>query len=231
MQFSDVPMDEVRGLTVYYETLPVIGINSKGDPSARPFTALHELIHLTLRKSGEESSAGLERRSAGDWQQLETFVDTIAAEVLMPQEAFSREWQSISALPVHRQKEDPKPDDVARPAKCFNVSPHAAATRLEILGQISWVDYQTWPSRWTAIIKAHQDKAAHAPKKSGGPAPYRLALTNNGQAYSGLVFSALAAKCVDDSEASRMLGLSHDQMQKAQLRLYSTSRQSIEASA
>lgn len=47
-QFSKVPAEEVRGLSVLDFPLPVIGVNSKETPASKPFTLIHELVHLSL---------------------------------------------------------------------------------------------------------------------------------------------------------------------------------------
>lgn len=53
-QFSDVSLQEARGVTLPLFPMPVIGINSQ-EPSAvaRSFTLLRELVYLALARAGE----------------------------------------------------------------------------------------------------------------------------------------------------------------------------------
>ena len=49
--FIDVPVELVRGFSLYYDGLPVIGINNEDCFSAKSFSLIHELVHLLKRES------------------------------------------------------------------------------------------------------------------------------------------------------------------------------------
>ena len=51
-QAAKVQPEEMRGLSVAYDTFPIIALNRKDEPSARLFTLLHELVHIMTRTSG-----------------------------------------------------------------------------------------------------------------------------------------------------------------------------------
>lgn len=83
-QFSKVGLAEVRGLSLLHTPLPVAGINGKEIPEGKSFTLLHEVVHLMLAAGKEEKSALLEKRSSGEWQQVERFAAIAASHALNP---------------------------------------------------------------------------------------------------------------------------------------------------
>ena len=50
-QMQSLPIEEMRGASIVRFPLPVIGINSKELPLSKPFTLLHEVVHLCLAAS------------------------------------------------------------------------------------------------------------------------------------------------------------------------------------
>ena len=73
-----VDINEMRGLCIFHENVPIILLNGKDTPNGRIFTLFHELTHLLL---GESAICGddLER-------EVEIFCNSVAGEFLVPQE-------------------------------------------------------------------------------------------------------------------------------------------------
>ena len=49
-EFYDIGPEELRGYALYYDKLPIIGINHNESINAKKFTLFHELIHLIMKK-------------------------------------------------------------------------------------------------------------------------------------------------------------------------------------
>jgi len=112
-----------RGLSVFYNKLPIIIINDSDSKKAQSFTLLHELGHI-LR--GDTSIDGESTESTA----IEQWCDQFAGEVLMPKA--SPRWQGFS---------DTNLDEVEQLAKQFKVSTYACLVRLKQLHKIDQTTY------------------------------------------------------------------------------------------
>ena len=50
-QVTDVPLEEMKGLSIYYDTYPIIAVNNKDYERAKVFSLFHELAHIVRRSS------------------------------------------------------------------------------------------------------------------------------------------------------------------------------------
>lgn len=85
-QASGVEVGEMRAFSISEFPLPAIVVNARDAPTARVFSMMHELAHLTLRKGGLCDLVEHGSRPAED-QQVEVFCNAVAAETLVPMEA------------------------------------------------------------------------------------------------------------------------------------------------
>ena len=76
-QFVDVEVEELRGIALYFDELPVIGVNAKDHWPAKCFTVLHELVHLSKRSSTYCNLIGMD---ADDEE--EVYCNAVAGEFL-----------------------------------------------------------------------------------------------------------------------------------------------------
>lgn len=82
-QISGVSIDEMKGISLYYDCFPVIAVNNKDYDRAKTFSLFHELAHL-VRRSSSLCLIDFDERNDTE----EKLCDAIAAEVLMPQKTF-----------------------------------------------------------------------------------------------------------------------------------------------
>lgn len=83
--FTDVPVEIVRGFSIYEQELPIIGINDNDRPPAKSFSLIHELVHLIKR----ESSVCNVMYNATSSQSEEVFCNAVAGELLVPKDALA----------------------------------------------------------------------------------------------------------------------------------------------
>ena len=205
--FSDVDQEEVRGVSLFHSTLPVIGVNSKEIPSSRPFTLLHEFIHILFANGEEEKAAQDEKRTEAEWKKLEEFTEKIAGGILMPLEYILTEEmvKTRSASAIWSIEE------IQRLARRYKVTPKAFATRLLSIGKMNPASYHQWNDDWRKYIENH-------PFKGGGIAtPAEKALNKNGTAYTTLVIDALDMERITPVEASRYLNLHYPHLEELRL--------------
>lgn len=197
-QFSKVVPDEVRGVSLLDFPLPVVGINSKEIPASKPFTLLHELVHIMLANAHEERPALEEKRPALDWKKVEKYAETVAGAVLMPEPLLLAE-PSIRSSQAGDSWEI---QTVRSLARRFKVTPAALITRLLVLGKCSPSAYHRWKTDWADYQQEHP-----APTGGGIALPPEKALNRNGQSFTRLVLEALSLDRITSADAANFLGV------------------------
>ncbi len=131
-QVTGVSLDEMKGISVFYDKYPIVAVNNKDYDRAKAFSLMHEVAHL-VRRSSSLCLIDFDERNDDE----EKLCDRIAAEILMPEEDFVsvademsliyHEW-SIECLNAIADK--------------FAVSSVSVVRRLNELKKISKSEYQ-----------------------------------------------------------------------------------------
>ena len=100
-QISGVSLNEMRGLSVFYDFCPIIAVNNRDFERAKVFSLFHELAHL-VRRSSSLCKIDFDERNDDE----EKICDRIAAATLLPKASFLEtakkvfakynEWSSVS---------------------------------------------------------------------------------------------------------------------------------------
>jgi Zn-dependent peptidase ImmA (M78 family) len=80
-QTGTLPLNEMRGLSIFNEIFPIIVVNRKDEYNARIFSLFHELAHLITRTPGICGNFDMVEQSPFD---VEIRCNNIAAEILLP---------------------------------------------------------------------------------------------------------------------------------------------------
>ena len=80
---GEVPVDEMRAFSLYFDEVPVIMLNGADATRGRLFSMLHEYVHLLLHTEGLCDIKTDTRATTPD-RQLEARCNTLAAAILMP---------------------------------------------------------------------------------------------------------------------------------------------------
>jgi Zn-dependent peptidase ImmA (M78 family) len=188
-----VAVDEMRGMSLYFDVLPVIVLNGSDYPRPRLFSLLHEFAHLVLHTEGLCDVVTDDRPRTAD-RAIEARCNAIGAAVLMPA-------AEVRARPeVVARKDIPASwdYDTLRPvAAQFGVSAEAFLRRLSTLGLVPLDLYR---QRRAEFIAAHDDEA-HRTRASGGDW-YRSTVRNLGKAYVRAVTDAHRRRVIDSNTAA-----------------------------
>lgn len=130
-QISSVSLSEMKGLSIYEDSYPIIAINNKDYDRAKTFSLFHEAAHLFRRSS---SLCLIDDDERNDEE--EKTCDRIAAEVLMEREEFKRIANNIFS-----KEKEWNNSSLIKLADRFGVSTVAAFRRLHDLSIISDKQY------------------------------------------------------------------------------------------
>lgn len=118
--FTDVPVEIVRGIAIYDEKIPIIGINAHDRPPAKSFSIIHELVHIFKR----ESTICNEMFNSLSSIQEEIFCNAVAGELLVPGKALNIILENEHIVPPFSIEQ------IGTLAKRFSVSREVIIRRL-----------------------------------------------------------------------------------------------------
>lgn len=124
-------VQEFRGFAICDDIAPLVFINGKDAKAAQIFTLVHEMAHLWIGKSGI-SNMSLDRPVNANGEDIERICNSIAAEVLIPEESFLKMWQ---------EGERDIEENASVLATFFRVSTVVVSRRALDLGLIDWQSY------------------------------------------------------------------------------------------
>ncbi len=172
---APIKQKRVSGFSLHDADFPLIYLNSGTSKTRQIFTALHELVHLLLGFNGMTTEAQIALGGYSDVQRrTEVFCNKVAAEVLLPEHAFSEE---ISRTETYSD------EWVAEVARNYRVSREVVLRKLLDRGLISRNEYLRKAALWS---ESREKKA----KKSGGGDYYNNVSTHLSQRYMKAVFAS-----------------------------------------
>jgi Zn-dependent peptidase ImmA (M78 family)/transcriptional regulator with XRE-family HTH domain len=205
LRWEKIEVMEARGFALSDSYAPFIFLNAQDAKAAQVFTLAHELVHLWLNESGV-SNLRTAARPTTEIDVIEVFCNRVAAEILVPQNAFQERWKRgdpDKTLDMRIQSE----------STYFKVSDWVIARRLLDWGQISRSKYdeltQGYDKQWQETRARDRERHGEA---EGGPSFYRLKLMNDGNAFSRVVLSAYEGGGVSGRDASYLLGIKLDKI-------------------
>ncbi len=153
--FTGVPIEIVRGFSVYETTLPIIGINDEDRPPAKSFSLIHELVHIIKR----ESSACNVMYNAKSTRSEEVFCNAVAGELLVPEEALS------VVISTEKYKHPYKIENIEIIASKFSVSKEVIIRRLLDCKYINDMEYAAYSEQFKKIIEQEREEQRIARKE------------------------------------------------------------------
>ncbi len=179
-------IDEFRGFALSDKLAPLIFINGADTKSAQMFTLAHEMAHLWLGQSALSDATV----AASSDHAIEQWCNRVAAELLVPLQAFKRQYSPSADAQ----------EEMQRLARCFKVSTLVIVRRMRDAGGLEeerfWSLYQSEVRRLMQIMDC----------KTGGGDYYRTTASRVSHRFiRALVTSTLEGRCTF-TEAFRLLG-------------------------
>jgi Zn-dependent peptidase ImmA (M78 family) len=191
-QWGVVP-EEMRGVSLYEDILPVILLTGRDAPNARIFTMMHELTHLALHTSG-----------ICDWAEhddIEVFCNRVAGSVLVPVAMLQKR---IADLRIADIEADELP--IEELSREFSVSREVIVRRLLTLGYVTPSYYQKKREEFRQEYVNRTKTDANLEKEVKIPGHIRI-LSTNGLRYIETVLHAYYEGVISITDVSRYLDM------------------------
>lgn len=204
-----VPLDEMRGLALYQEPLPLVLVSSKEQFMApRLFTLLHEVCHLMLRCSAV--SDGSEEGLQGEAERVEVFANHVAGAALLPLGNLLAEPEIAGIQPGTAWNDT----QIERVARRYRVSRETVLRRLLIARRVTRGTYIAATERWRKAF-------AEMPKRpnAGAPPVYVTELSRVGRVFPRLVLQNYYQDKITGPELSEYLNLKLKHLPKVEAEL------------
>ena len=131
--FSGVATETARGVAIYNDISPIIGVNENDRYPAKTFTIIHELVHICKHVS----TMCNDMFTSFSAQNEEVFCNAVAGEVLVPEEAL--------AIFLNKYKEKEFTEEfIDFIADIFSISKEVIIRRLLDLNKINKIQYETF---------------------------------------------------------------------------------------
>ncbi len=212
-QFYGIPPEELRGYALYYEKLPIIGINHQEKETARKFTLFHELAHLLFKEEGL-SNFGSYRLN----NNIEVMCNAVSGEILVP----SKDIRYI--VESENIKDFTNPNLIKRLSGKYKVSNEVIVRKFLIQNYISSRDYETYKEDLNKYIfpknNAKKSRKSKTPEKEDSPVNLeekrlknnerkaKQFITQNGDFYTNSLIYAYMNNIITDLDFARHLDTS-----------------------
>lgn len=197
-QISGVSISEMRGLSISYDTCPIIAINNRDFERDKVFSLFHELAHL-VRRSSSLCLIDFDERN----DEEEKICDSIAAAVLLPKTecievsnriyAKHKEWSSLCLQEIGDK---------------FGVSSVVVLRRLYELTLISKVEYLAIYKQLNDEFEANRELIENSRKGKNIPVYFYVKYLNQqGYLFPRAIMSAHANGKLTYGEMCRTLNV------------------------
>ena len=191
---TTIPIEIFRGFAFADPIAPYIVINRQDAVSAWSFTALHEVAHLWLGKSGV----------SGTWGEadVERFCDEVAGSILLPTSELNE------LLPLQHFHLGDAAAAISEFATARNISRAMVAYNLMREDRISRSLWQALRDKFAAEWRKNKDdERASRGDREGGPSYYAVRRFHLGPGLIGLAKYFLSGGELTPSKASVVLGV------------------------
>lgn len=199
--FSNVDTEVARGLAIYYEIMPIIGINDDDRYPAKTFSIIHELVHVIKRSS----MLCNELYSAFSKNKEEVFCNTVAGEVLVPRKLL------VESLKDNSTNKEITLGVIEDLAIKFSVSKEVIIRRLYDLDKISQQKYNDFADQIKANFEQEREIMKVKRKESGAKGIPRNILRETvdrtSPSLSKTLYHGLNKGIIDKQDISRYLGI------------------------
>lgn len=146
--FTGVKVEAVRGIAVFDEANPIIGINDDDHYPAKTFSIIHELVHILKR----QSTLCNDMYTSFSLQGEEVFCNAVAGEVLVPTDALNAYFNAHTITSISL-------DGIKTIADRFSVSREVITRKILDTGRFTKDAYDTFMNEIRHSFEEEQEAA------------------------------------------------------------------------
>jgi Zn-dependent peptidase ImmA (M78 family) len=192
-----IKVEDMRGLFISHDYCPFIILNRKDADAAQIFSLAHELSHL-FRKSDAVSNSLSFRTTEKDVDPEEIFCNKVAAELLLPENEFTKEFYDKT--------------DIDAATLTYKVSPIFIFYRLKDLGKIRQEIEDDLERQLKREMEENLMAKAEREKKNTGGSYINNMRDSNGQLYNRIVQRSYLEGDMGYVEAANLLRFSPEEV-------------------
>jgi Zn-dependent peptidase ImmA (M78 family)/DNA-binding XRE family transcriptional regulator len=185
-------VEEFRGFAVSDDLAPLIFLNRRDAKAAQIFTLAHELAHLWVGESGI-SNPELGEPSLAPKNRVECFCNHVAAELLVPQAQFLKDWQVGTSVT----------GNLYQLVRYYRVSSLVILRRAYDLEKITRDEYDNY---YQQEIKKHRTREERQEGEGGGDF-YATLLSRNSKQLTNAIIAATFEGRLLYRDAARLLSV------------------------
>ena len=194
------------GFSLYDEEFPIIYVNSSNTGTRQVFTMFHELAHLLFHTSGIEKDVRFRQPFPADKQQIEAACNRVAAEILAPDYALTKEICDRTA--------DTSLAEIL--GRKFCVSRDLIYRRFRERGLVTDAQFEAAMKEWDSqLIK---------PRVGSGGNYFRTKIANLGEEYVTLAFKRFYQGQIEEEELADHLAIKPKHIDQLEDALFEVSR-------
>lgn len=205
--FTGVDVEVARGISIFNETAPIIGINDNDRYPAKTFSIIHELVHI-LKK---QSTLCNEMFASFSSQNEEVFCNAVAGEVLVP-------TASLRVVLTAQKITSFSLDTIESIAKKYSVSKEVIIRRLYDTSRISKDEYDTYANEIRQNFEKERQAQKVARKEGRAPkiakVPSREAVDKTSPAICKVLLIGYSDGYFSKQEVSGLLGIKEKHIPK-----------------
>ena len=203
--FKGVDIETIRGIAIYDQTMPMIGVNIKDRPPAKSFSIIHEVVHLYKRQSSLCND--MCDSFSSEWE--EVFCNAVAGELLVPANEIN------NFLPSFPQIDD-EMKLISSLANKFSVSKDVIIRRLLDTGKINREMYLRFCETLRAKCdenKGNEEKIQNIKKpRRNKKNMCKIIIDRTSSAICRVLYEGYCESIFDTMDISNYLDLSIDQI-------------------
>ena len=215
-ELYNIEPEQLRGYALYYDKLPIIGINHRESPNAKKFTLFHELAHLIMKKDGMSNI-----NEYNFINNEEAYCNKVAAETLVSTKLFKTYIEDTDSFNEFKKK------DIKDLSRIFGVSNQVIVRKALDLGFINQKEYNDRIKEFNEYINPPKmnktPKINNKPKVNENKVPNhdkglhnkaKMALRKNGYYFTTLLIKAYEEELITDIDMALELNVSLQVMSK-----------------
>lgn len=178
-QMRKVKKEEVRGISIYNDTLSIIGVTTGDETRAKVFTLFHEMAHLVSRNRESFCLVNFDDNNGDE----EKWCDQVAAETLLPEELFNK-------IVEDGLKKD---TDILSDSFLSNIADNFGISKFVVLRRLidlNFIDKDQYWEKYNVMLNNYNEYVRAKKENNQNPPYHSIYLSQRGKLFPRIILAA-----------------------------------------